>query len=116
MLSMLGPSRRPAPGKTRCFCPLPCESLLLAPPHDLARARDGVSPPRSMSQAPVTQRAQFSSRRVLSVLAFAPVFFAAAPAAAQLSGEVSAQRFDPAPGTKNFLNTRALRTDGDMVF
>jgi OOP family OmpA-OmpF porin len=69
-----------------------------------------------MSQAPVTQRAQFSSRRVLSVLAFAPVFFAAAPAAAQLSGEVSAQRFDPAPGTKNFLSTRSLRTDGDMVF
>jgi OOP family OmpA-OmpF porin len=69
-----------------------------------------------MSQSPVTQRAQFSSRRVFSLLVSAPLLFVAAPAAAQLSGEVSAQRFDPAPGTKNFLGTRALRTDGEMVF
>jgi OmpA-OmpF porin, OOP family len=71
-----------------------------------------------MSQAPVTYRAQFSSRRVVSLLAALPVLLAAAPAVAQtpaVSGEVSAQRFDPAPGTKNFLSTRALRTDGEMV-
>jgi len=67
----------------------------------------------------VTQRAQFSSPRVLSLLLAAPVLLAAAPSVAQtpeVSGEVSAQRFDPAPGSKNFLTTRALRTDGDMVF
>jgi len=45
-----------------------------------------------------------------------PLLFAAAPAAAQLTGEVSAQRFDPAPGSKNLLTTRALRTDGELVF
>jgi len=64
----------------------------------------------------VTQRAQFSSRRVLSVLAFASLSLSASPAAAQLSSEVSAQRFDPAPGTKNFLSTRTLQTDGNLVF
>ncbi len=64
----------------------------------------------------MTQRRAFFSPCPFRPAALRGVFRRAAPAAAQLSGEVSAQRFDPAPGTKNSLNTRALRTDGDMVF
>lgn len=40
---------------------------------------------------------------------------AASPAAAQqVVGEVSVQRFDPAPGPNNFVTTRSARTEGEM--
>ncbi len=45
---------------------------------------------------------------------------AAAPAAAQQeaakSGEFSVQRFDPAPGPRNYFTTRGVRTDGKMAW
>jgi len=41
---------------------------------------------------------------------------AAQPAAAQaISGEFTVQRFDPAPGPRNFITTRGARTDGNMA-
>ncbi len=43
----------------------------------------------------------------------------AAPALAQqtaASGEVSVQRFDPAPGPRNFFVTRTARSDGEKTF
>ena len=40
-----------------------------------------------------------------------------APAAAQnLDGEFTVQRFNPAPGPRNFITTRGARTDGEMAF
>jgi hypothetical protein len=44
--------------------------------------------------------------------------FVASPANAQnaASGEFSVQRFDPAPGPRNFFTTRTLRTDGQMAW
>lgn len=41
----------------------------------------------------------------------------ARPAGAQaVSGEFTAQRFDPAPGPRNFITTRGARTDGQMAW
>ncbi len=54
--------------------------------------------------------------RPVAVL-FAPLALLwAAPAAAQdqTQGEVSVQRFDPAPGPRNFFTTRSADTDGEM--
>jgi hypothetical protein len=33
-----------------------------------------------------------------------------------ISGEFSVQRFNPAPGPRNFLTTRSVRSDGKMSF
>src|SRR5690349_662233 len=45
-------------------------------------------------------------------------FFSGKPAAAQSvsSSEFSVQRFDPAPGPRNFFTTRGVRTDGKMAW
>lgn len=42
----------------------------------------------------------------------------ATPARAQdaIQGEFSVQRFNPAPGPRNFVTTRGVRTDGEMVW
>src|SRR5262245_15781675 len=37
-------------------------------------------------------------------------------AQAAVDGEFSAQRFDPAPGPRNYLGTRGARIDGDMAW
>ncbi|HSC85801.1 MAG TPA: thrombospondin type 3 repeat-containing protein [Polyangiaceae bacterium] len=42
--------------------------------------------------------------------------FASAAHAQTVQGEVSVQRFDPAPGPRNFITTRSARTDGSMTW
>jgi OmpA-OmpF porin, OOP family len=55
--------------------------------------------------------------RYLSPLIPCVVALSARSASAQeVNSEISAQRFDPAPGSNNFLTTRGLRTDGRMRF
>jgi len=53
-------------------------------------------------------------------LAVAAIALLSSPAAAQQeaakSGEFSVQRFDPAPGPRNFFSTRGARTDGKMAW
>ena len=38
------------------------------------------------------------------------------PEAAPFEGEFSVQRFDPAPGPRNYFTTRGLRTEGHMAW
>ncbi len=62
--------------------------------------------------------AQSSSARGVGALIAAVVLGHASNAAAQdaLGKEFSAQRFDPAPGPRNFLSTRGVRSDGEMAW
>jgi len=55
---------------------------------------------------------------VLSFLAACSVHTASRPvhAQSQVEGEFTVQRFDPAPGPRNFFTTRGVRTDGEMAF
>ena len=66
-------------------------------------------------QAPLPHAA----RRVLIAGSAALAFsFALLPEAQaqQVSGEIAIQRFDPAPGARNYFTTRGARTDGKMVW
>lgn len=55
--------------------------------------------------------------RALSLLgSLAAVTLVASQASAQVTSEVSVQRFDVAPGTRNFITTRTARTDGRMAW
>lgn len=61
------------------------------------------------------------SRRIAGAVGAASVLglvFAAAPALAQDAAdkEFSVQRFDPAPGPRNYFSTRGVRTDGKMAW
>ena len=47
----------------------------------------------------------------LSLLFGSSLLLSAAPAAAQQEGEISAQRFQPAPGPNNFLGVAGARTE-----
>jgi hypothetical protein len=62
--------------------------------------------------------AQSSSANGVSTLVALAVLGFASSASAQdaIGKEFSAQRFDPAPGPRNFLSTRGARTDGEMAW
>jgi hypothetical protein len=67
----------------------------------------------------VTPRAKISRKapaRLVPTVLVPAVLVIAAPAAAQVTGEVSVQRFDPAPGPRNFITTRSASTDGNLVW
>src|SRR5687767_6327451 len=57
-------------------------------------------------------------RVLLASLAACTIHTAAQPAAAQnqVDGEFTVQRFNPAPGPRNYFTTRGARTDGEMAF
>jgi OOP family OmpA-OmpF porin len=59
-----------------------------------------------------------SAQHGVGLLVVAAVLGHGATASAQnaLGHEFSAQRFDPAPGPRNFLTTRGVRTDGEMAW
>jgi OOP family OmpA-OmpF porin len=74
--------------------------------------RSRVSPARA-STTDATRRALLGASAALSLAALTAV----EPAHAQaISGEFSVQRFDPAPGPRNYFSTRGVRTDGTMVW
>ncbi len=60
----------------------------------------------------------FRNPRVLGQVAVALLATLAASSAfgQEVTGEVSAQRFDPAPGPRNFITTRSARTDGEKAW
>ncbi len=68
----------------------------------------------------VVARRRTSGRSVLlSALATALlVSLSSSPsfAQSQVEGEISVQRFDPAPGPRNFIMTRSARTDGEKTW
>lgn len=81
-------------------------------------ARVRPSPHLNMSKARRTLRTKKSTRNLWG-LASLPLLLAATPALAQeaqLDGEVSIQRFDPAPGKNNFITTRAAQIEGHMTW
>jgi len=65
---------------------------------------------------PVTISSRKFQSRLSVAVGVAALGALSSPAFAQVAGEVSVQRFDPAPGPRNFLTTRSARTDGHMVW
>jgi hypothetical protein len=58
-------------------------------------------------------------RHPLAAVIAASTLYALSPSAAHAQvtdGEFSVQRFDPAPGPRNYFNTRGVRTDGEMAW
>jgi OmpA-OmpF porin, OOP family len=69
---------------------------------------------RSVFRSPQLRRLRpaFAAAAALAVASLA----GSTAHAQQVSGEFSVQRFSPAPGPRNFITTRGVRTDGKMAF
>lgn len=61
-------------------------------------------------------RNPFAALWCLGPIALSALLVSPALAQQSLEGEVSVQRFDPAPGPRNFFTTRTARTDGELAW
>jgi hypothetical protein len=81
-----------------------------------------ITPDLSSDTPPPFSPSPLAGRRILKrspiVFAFLSGLLGSAPARAESasSGEFSVQRFDPAPGPRNYFSTRGLRTEGQMTW
>src|SRR5687767_5904259 len=91
-------------------CPTLPDCTLLPP------RSSGMKPPSSPLFPVCTHKLY---RRILAGPVAAGIALSAAPALAQdapLEDEFSVQRFNPAPGPRNYFTTRGVRTEGEMAW
>ncbi len=72
-----------------------------------------MKPSHASRRAPITQRSFLAVATVAGAAALAP---SVAAQDAAIEDEFSVQRFNPAPGPRNYFTTRGARVDGDMAW
>jgi hypothetical protein len=81
------------------------------------RSRSGATARSPICSAVTAAVFTLSSLHPAAIAAFALTLSSTKPAGAQsVDGEFTVQRFDPAPGPRNFVTTRGARTEGEMAW